>query len=155
VTLLLTSGELSSVAASNSGSSVWPMPIGSFSFPKSVVPLSRSGAVEEPQDEQKRAFEETGLPQAGQNMERAFYQSNSGKTTARSRSAGRRPLSAMECWQVSIFINGGVRVYFCSRVARGSAGHRVNEPSGRLRSLDLMTTMSHNFLSQCERGQRI
>jgi len=68
------SGALSSgVAASlKLPSSVSPMPTGSS--PKRVVPLSASGAVDAPHEEQKRALGETCLPQAEQNMERRFYQ---------------------------------------------------------------------------------
>ncbi len=51
------------------------------SLPKTVVPLSASGDVEEPHDEQKRAFGATCLPQDEQNMEGRFYQPNSRKTT--------------------------------------------------------------------------
>jgi hypothetical protein len=50
------------------------------SSPNTVVPLS-SGDLEEPHDEQKRAFGETCLPQDQQNMERRFYQRNPRKTT--------------------------------------------------------------------------
>src|ERR1700722_3494331 len=73
------SGVRSRVAASlKSLSSVSPIPIGSS--PNTVTPLSTSGAVEEPHDEQKRDFGETCLPQAEQNMERRFYQRNRPKT---------------------------------------------------------------------------
>lgn len=67
------------VAPSNPPSSVSPTPIGSL--PKTVAPLSTSGVVGEPHDEQNRAFGETCLPQEEQNMERRFYQRNRPKTT--------------------------------------------------------------------------
>src|SRR5580704_12757474 len=66
------------VAPSKPPSSVSPIPMGSS--PKTVAPLSTSGAVDEPHDEQKRALVETCLPQDEQNMEGRFYQRTRPKT---------------------------------------------------------------------------
>src|SRR5579862_3766650 len=74
------SDELSRVAASRMcTSSVSPSAIGSS--PRTAAPLSTSGDIEEPHDEQKRAFRETCLPHDEQNMEGRFYQRSQRKTT--------------------------------------------------------------------------
>src|SRR5579863_366958 len=79
VTPSLMSDERSRVPASwMCTSSVSPSAIGSS--PRTVAPVSASGDVEEPHDEQKRALGKTCLPQDEQNMEGRFYQRRPRKT---------------------------------------------------------------------------
>jgi hypothetical protein len=85
VTPSLMSAASSVAAPSKPPSSVSPTPMGSS--PRTVAPVSTSGAVEEPHDGQNRALGETCLPQAEQNMEGRFYQPKRRKTTTCDRAA--------------------------------------------------------------------
>lgn len=82
VTPSVISAALSSVAASLKFASSVSPPVETGSSPKTVSPVSTSGTVETPHEEQNRALGEIVLPQDEQNMERRFYQRNPRKTTS-------------------------------------------------------------------------